>query len=479
MAPDNRTTDMDIAPEEFRRLGYRVIDMMADWLARESRDPVLEKTGGDSLRSRLSGTLPEQPTDADAVLTELRDTVMRHSRANGHPGYGAYVCASADPLGMLADALASALNQNVTAWRSAPAATTVERQVVQWLDEFVGFDGGGHGLLLGGGSAANLHGLRCAMEDATAREDAARDRMTVYVSSETHLSLAKAARTLGLSDERIRTVPVDARRRMDPEALERMVMADRGDELIPVMVCGSAGTANDGTIDPLERIADVAERRHVWFHVDGAYGAPAAATEEYAWLGDAFRRADSMSLDPHKWLYAPIDVGCFLIRHPAVARAAFSESAEYTRVHETDPVESFAFFDHGMELSRRFRALKIWLPFRIRGARAIADQIRENIETRKALDDLIEGHDELERLGSGLSITCFRYRVDGRDDEALNELNENILARVLDSGRFLMSPTRLEGRYALRFCIVNFRTRAAHMEDLVDRVLEAGRKLTQ
>lgn len=464
---------LPLPPGTFRELGYRVVDMMAEWLEREQRDPVLEPVDGATLEALIREPLPRDGTAPAEVLDLFERNIARYARANGHPGYLAYVSASADPVGILADALASALNQNVTSWRSAPSATAVERTVLHWLDELVGFGGGGHGALVSGGSAANLHAMACAINLAREKGRSLSD-LVVYTSTETHFSVAKAARVLGVDAGNVRRLAADHRRRLPPGALARGIAADRKHGLFPACVCASAGSANTGAIDPLEEIAEICRGEDAWFHIDGAYGAPAAMLADYAWMREAFARADSISLDPHKWLYAPLDVACYLVRHPDRARRGFEQQAEYAAVRETDPVQRHAFFDYSLELSRRFRALKVWMSLKVHGADALARAIAANIDARRHLDDLVASSDRLEGLGSDLSICCFRYRANGLDEDQLNALNGRLLERLLAEGSFLISPTTLDGRFALRACIVNFRTTERHMAKLAADVERMG-----
>jgi glutamate/tyrosine decarboxylase-like PLP-dependent enzyme len=262
---------------------------------------------------------------------------------------------------------------------------------------------------------------------------------------------------------------------MQPDALRAAVASDRAAGLLPVMVAGSAGTANAGSIDPLPALADIAQAAGCWFHVDGAYGAPAAMTASHAFLREGFARADSLSLDPHKWLFAPFDLGTLLVRDPHWLRDAYAETSEYITVTETAPLEAHAFFDHGMELSRRFRALKLWTMFQLRGADAYRRAIAGNIALREYLDARLQAEPELELLASGLSISCFRYRPAQADAAALDRINAAIQKRLVGTGEIALSPTTLDGRYSLRVCIVNFRTRREDIDWLVARVLDFGR----
>lgn len=468
-------TDLDMPADAFRELGGEFLELAAQWLAGERAAPVLRHCSGSELAALFDEPPPEQGIGEAALLAELRDKVLRYSRHNGHPRQLAHVCASPDPVGALADLLAAIINQNVTAWRSAPSATTVERQVLRWLDALVGFDGGGHGVLLGGGSAANLHALGAAVEHARqGHPGTAREQMVLYASCETHLSLAKAARFLGVGH--VRSLPVDGGRRLLPGTLRAALLADREAGLVPAMVAASAGTANAGSIDPLPELAAVCREAGTWFHVDGAYGAPAALTPAYAFLRQGFTQADSLSLDPHKWLYAPFDIGVLLVRDPRRLHDAYAETSEYITVTETAPLESHAFWDHGMELSRRFRALKLWIMFKLRGVDAYRRAIAGNIAVREYLDQRIRGEDALELLASGLGICCFRYRPPDADEAALTRINTAIQQALLASGGIVLSPTTLDGRYSLRICIVNFRTRREDMDWLLERVLALGRE---
>lgn len=289
--------------------------------------------------------------------------------------------------------------------------------------------------------------------------------------------MRKAARLVGLRPDHIRLVPIDADRRMRPAALADAIRADRAAGLVPAIVCASSGTANTGAIDPLDDIAAIAAAERVWLHVDGAYGAPAAMLEEYAWLRGAFARADSLSLDPHKWLFAPADAGCLLVRDEAALRAAFSESSEYTTVTQTDPIERYAFFDHGLEMSRRFRGLKVWAILKARGRDGLRDAVAHDIALRRHLDQRIAAEPLLDARGSELSIACFRYAPPG-DAEAIDALNQRIADRLVRDGRFYLATTTLDGRVVLRVCIVNFRTTAEDLDALVDEILQVGKEIT-
>ncbi len=474
----NAPASFDLDDARFRELGRELVELMLRAVSAEREEPVLDTISGPESRALFDEPLPADGTPMAEVMRVWGERVLPYCRRNGHPRFFGYVCTSADPIGMMADAMASALNQPVTAWRSAPAASEVERLAVRWLDELVGFGAGGSGLLVGGGSAANLHGVACAVaaaEDDGGLGEGARHRMTAYASSEAHVSMRKALRLLGIPGDQIRRVAVDDERRMRPEALRDHMDRDRFGGFVPVVVCASAGTANTGAIDPLLEIGSVCREASVWLHIDGAYGGPAAITEEYGWMKKAFGLADSLSLDPHKWLFSPVGAGCILIRDDRALARAFSEYSEYTEVSETDEIERFAFFDQGLEMSRRFRGLKVWSILKARGWHRLRDAIVHDIALRSYLDERVGAEAELEPLGSELSISCFRYLpADSIGLEAANRLNRHIVATLIREGRCYMSPTVLDGVVSLRVCIVNFRTTATDIDFLIDEVLRVG-----
>jgi glutamate/tyrosine decarboxylase-like PLP-dependent enzyme len=296
----------------------------------------------------------------------------------------------------------------------------------------------------------------------------------MYLSTEGHVSMRKAAHLLGLPPAQVQLVDVDADRRLRMDDLRARIAEDRARGLVPAAICASAGTANTGAIDPLAEIADLCAGERIWFHVDGSYGAPAVLTADYAWMADAFARSDSLSLDPHKWLFVACDAGCVLVRDAQATRRAFTQFSEYTEVVQTEPIERFALFDHGLEMSRRFRGLKVWTVLKARGADGIAAAIQHDIDLRRHLDARVAAEPALEPLGSELSISCFRYRPAAAPLATLDQMNRAIVETLVSEGRCYLSPTTLDGRYALRVCIVNFRTTRADVDFLIDEALRIG-----
>ncbi len=392
--------------------------------------------------------------------------IAERSRPPGGKFFG-YVLGSNEHVAALGELLAAALHQNVTAWRSAPAAVAIERTVVGWLADAVGCRGFA-GSLCGGGSAANLMGLAMAREaKSPANEDGVRGECVIYASDQVHMSIDKAIALLGLGRRNLRIVESDSDFRLPPDALAAAIAADRAAKKRPIAIVASAGTVSTGAIDPLTAIAAIAKANDLWLHVDGAYGALAALARPDLFVG--LTLADSLSLDAHKWLYQPLDCGCLLFRDAAGARRAFSHSGDYVKVTNTDPLETFAFFDESIELSRRFRALKLWMSLQYHGRAAYREAIALDLGHARLLEDLVAGEEELELMATGpLSAVCFRHR---RAD------NQALLKRVIERGRVYISNAMIRGAFALRACFVNNRTREEDVAAIVTETLAAAREI--
>ena len=420
--------------------------------------------------------LPETGLPEEA-LRGLQD-VARHSRAQNGRFFG-YVLGSGEPAAAAADLLCSVLNQNVTAWRSAPAAVTLERTVVDWLAQAIACPNF-HGILTGGGSAANLMALAMAREaiaPANERGLRAGPPMAVYASTEVHMSIPKAVALLGIGRDNLRLIAVDSSYRMIPDHLEDALQRDKNAGITPVAIVATAGTVNTGAIDPLPQIASTAAKHGAWLHIDGAYGALGAIALPEKFQG--LDLADSVSLDPHKWLYQPIDCGCLLYRDAAAAHLAFAHSGEYVRALSSDPIEGQALFEESLELSRRFRALKLWFSLRYHGFAAIRKSIEKDLAHAQRLADSITKEPALELLAPvELSAVCFRFVGKRNLPEAkLNQLNLEILKRIVARGRVYLSNATLHSKFCLRACIVNHRTTDADIDSIPAEVLSAAEEV--
>ncbi len=389
----------------YKAVFERITQLSLEYVASVNERPTFPKITGSESEALFAKPLPDKGM-GDRALDDLA-AVIRSVRVTG-PRFFGYVLGSGEPVGAAADLLASVLNQNVTAWRSSPSAATIERVVVGWLAEAIGCSGF-TGSLAGGGSSANLMGLAMAREARLPANDSGVRPGTIYASEQVHMSIPKAIALLGIGRQHLRLIPCDDNFRIRIDLLRAGVEADVRAGLTPIAIVGSAGTVSTGSIDPLVECAEVARESGAWFHVDGAYGALAAIAEPAKFAG--LNQADSLSLDPHKWLYQPLDCGCLLYRDAGAARRAFSHTGDYAKSLVNDPVEGFVFFEETVELSRRFRALKLWLSLRYHGLAKFREAIRNDLAHAQLLAELITQQSELELLAPvPLSAVCFRYR---------------------------------------------------------------------
>lgn len=498
---DARASSLDLTDEAMRELASGTVALAVDYFARISGLPVFPQKSAGELADSLKFDFPSEAVAVAELLEDCR-AVFEASRHNGHPRFFGYVASPSTPVGAFADLLASTLNVNVTAWRSAPSATIIEKTVTGWLARMIGFDAdGAGGLLTSGGSMANLNALfvahraHLAGRDASARGLRQHDApASLYVSNQVHLSIPKAADVMGIGREHVRVVETDDGFRMDVRSLRERIASDRARGLVPFCVVASAGTVSTGAVDPLADVARVAEEHALWFHVDGAYGALAALDPARRPLFRGIECADSLSLDPHKWLYTPVDCGCLLLREPARARDAFRGTEEdYIKVHEETDEETFAFWDYGVELSRPFRALKVWMMLRYYGVERIAQAIAEDNALAAALATLVEASDDFQLLTPPtLGICCFRYVPPrlaraleaARDDTEehrrleteIDELNLRIMHAVQRGGRAYLSNATLRGRFSLRISITNFRTTRDDLRITLETIRDAGKE---
>lgn len=490
---------LDVSEAEMHELSSRVTKLVTEYFSEVSTLPVFPEAWGGKTIGAIGTNPPLTGQPLEQLLDDCR-TIIANSRHNGHPRFFGYVASPSTPPGAFADLIASALNANVTSWRSGPAATEIEHTVIRWLASLIGYCSGdrpAYGLLTSGGSMANMtallmaHRAKAAPDVGTTGFWNSSAPMTIYASDQIHMSIPKAADILGLGRAQVRLIASDDSFRMNAGVLRRTIADDLKSGLEPFCVVGSAGTVNTGAVDPLGEIADVAQEFSLWFHIDGAYGALAALDENKRPLFRGLDRADSISLDPHKWLYVPIDSGCLLFRDEARARAAFAfDGADYIKVHEQNETEAFAFWNYGPELSRRFRALKIWLTLGYYGVQRIARAINEDIAVAAYLGEQVEAAADFELLAAPeLSICCFRYvppefqtrlrSANEAEDAKLDQLNTHIMNAVQRGGRAYLSSATLRGKFALRACITNFRTTRADIDETLEIIREAAQGFTE
>jgi glutamate/tyrosine decarboxylase-like PLP-dependent enzyme len=481
----NRLSPLAMSSEEFRKLGTELVDRIAGFLDSLPERPVTPAESPADVRQALAAqrTLPQQGADPAQLLHHAAGLLFDHSLFNGHPRFWGYITSSAAPIGALGELLAAAVNPNVGAWLLSPMASEIEAQTIRWIAEMLNYPLDCGGLFVSGGNMANFVCFLAARQAKAGFDLRTKGmdgtRLRAYCSKETHTWIQKAADITGLGTDAIRWISVDEEMRMDLTALREQIVTDidAGDR--PALVVGNAGSVSTGAVDPLPELAALCREFGLWFHVDGAYGGLAAVLSDAPPALGGMCDADSVAVDPHKWLYAPLEAGCALVRDSEKLRAAFA----YHPVYYHFGVEATNYFDLGPQNSRGFRALKVWLALQQVGREGCEQMISDDIRLARALFERISQYAELEALTQSLSITTFRYvptDLDSRDEKAasyLDELNLELLNRLQASGEAYLSNAVVHGNFALRACIVNFRTSLADIEALLPIVVRIGRAL--
>jgi glutamate/tyrosine decarboxylase-like PLP-dependent enzyme len=471
---------IDMSPDEFRRLAYRAVDLLADDLASLRSRPCRSPVPPDVQDALMHQPLPHGPSEPDALIDYVGSTIFRYPMGNGSPRFFAWANSPPAPMAVLGELLAAGLNPSVAG--GDHAATYVEHAVLNWMRAIVGVPSWTGGILTSGGSVANLTGLavmRHVKTEGTDRAVGLRSSgpgLVVYTSVEGHSCIQKAIELLGIGHANLRRIQPSPDWRMDVAALTRQIADDRAAGLTPACVVATAGTVNTGAIDPLSEIADVCRSEHMWFHVDAAIGGPAATLTEVAPLFRGIEQADSLAVDPHKWMYVPVECGCALVRDGGAMRNTFSLVPPYLRDETALPW----FSEFGIQQSRGFRALKLWFVLKQIGVDGYRQLIARDIRLAGALRQRLLDSPDFEVVAAGpLSITCFRYcpgTLTG-NEAALDRLNRKVLALVQTAGDVFLTGTELAGRFVLRACIVNFRTTEHDLDLLVDIVRVAGERL--
>lgn len=470
--------------ERFRRDAHDALDFMVDYLRDVRQRPVWQPLPV-AVKRRLSGPLSEQGMELARVLEEFRRDVLPYPSGNIHPRFWSWVSGTGSPVGMLADMLAAGMNTLGLGF-DATSASHVELQVLDTFKQLFGFSAEASGLLVSGGSMANLVGLtvgRTAKAGYDVRElginPAGQPRLTVYASSETHSSVQKAVELLGMGAVQLRYIPVNANYEMDLAALERRIAADRGAGFKPALLIGNAGTVNTGATDPLNKLADIAERHDLWLHVDGAFGAVAALAPEAPANLAGLQRADSLAFDLHKWLHQPYNAGVVLVKHAQLHHDTFFIAPAYLdKLGGGVAAGPVNFNALGVQLSRSFAALRVWLSFKTYGIRRFRELAAQNIAQARYLDGLVRRQQDLEILApTALNIVNYRYDPGGLDDAALDALNKRLLVALQERGIAAPSSTRLGGRFSIRVCITNHRSRREDFDLLVEQSRKLGKEL--
>jgi len=466
--------------DEIRRVGYQVVDLIADHLAGMRDRPVFQPVPDDLAQQFLSTPAPSNGAAPDDILREFRETIEPYPFGNGHPRFWGWVNSPPAVMGIFADALAAAMNPSCAGGNHA--AIYVERQVLQWFRTLLGFPAASMGLLVSGGSMATLTALAVARHvkaGVDVRGDGLRGvpPCAFYLTSEAHGCARKAIELLGFGSRAIRTIPIDPDFRMDVAGLEHALAEDTSRDVRPVAVIATAGTTNTGAIDDLPAIASVCARYGAWLHVDAAYGGPAILSREYHEALRGIALADSVTVDPHKWLFVPVEAGLVLVRDAAEMRATFSLVPPYLR--SAAGVGGLPWFsEYGFQQTRGFHALKVWMTIKEAGLAGLTHAVEDNLALAQYLAERIRTDPDLELMSPpSLSVVCFRYMSGGSGEASLDALNRALLERIQLGGTAFLTSTELSGRFALRACIVNYRSRREDIDRLLDAIHGVARDL--
>jgi aromatic-L-amino-acid/L-tryptophan decarboxylase len=458
---------VSLDPEHFRRLGYQVIDAIAERMAVLAGEPVGSALSSES-HLRITSPIPEVGLGSDPVLKTVLSDVIASGLRIDHPRFFAYVPSPSNPVGVLADIVAAGFNVFAGTWQAAPGAALVEVEVIEWLRHVCGLPENTSGLFVSGGSMANLVALAVSLHELG--DD--RSRSVVYLSDQTHSSVTRALRILGVADERIRILPSDSLHRLDPALLNAAIKADRDLDLIPACVVATAGSTSTGAIDPLADLAAACRREQLWLHVDAAIAGAVMLCDEMRPLLDGIEHADSVTLDAHKWFFQPLEAGCLLVRNSEALERLFRMSPAYLR-DATTLREEVNFADRGPQLTRHFRALKLWMSLQVYGVSEFRSAVRNGLSLARHVEDYLRAGDQWEVMTPAqCGIVTFRATVPGASDAALDLLNAALPAALLQTGFAYVSTTEVRGRTVLRLCTINPRTTIYDVRQTIDRLEE-------
>jgi len=466
---------------EFRDVGHRVVDLLAEYLDHIEEKRVFPNAEPRTTNQLFTGPLPQDPTSAEAVLNELETKLFPYCTNVGHPGYMGLITPSPNPVGIIADFICSALNQNVGAYSIGPSAVAMERQVVRWLTDLCGYGPKAGGNLTSGGMMSNFIGLKVGRDAVTgdrAQHDGICERWAVYASEERHVSVDKAVDCIGLGRNALRPLPTDANFQVRIDALEEAIAQDKNNGIRPLSIVGVFGTTNTGAVDDIRTLRRLADRECMWLHVDAAYGGGMLLSHEWPMRDRGLELADSITIDPHKWFYAPLDAGAVLIKDQERLTASFGIKPSYLTDELDQANERYQYYVHGLEQSRRFRSLKVWMSFKRYGASQIGEWVDNNVRQAKYLFALVEKHPEFEPASiPPMSAICIRFKGAELDEAESKDLHAEVAHRIEQSGRFWISTTELNGKTWFRINPVNFRTRQEHMEELFQLLQQECRAL--
>jgi glutamate/tyrosine decarboxylase-like PLP-dependent enzyme len=468
---------------EFREVGHRVVDLLSEYLEHIEEKPVFPNVEPRVLNELFAEGLPQDPSPAETVLKELEEKLLPYCTHVGHPGYMGLITPSPSPVGVIADFICSALNQNLGVYTIGPAAVAMERRTVRWLTDLVGYGAEAGGNLTSGGMMANFIGMKLARDWASQdqiQQEGVRERWAVYASDQRHVSVDKAVDAVGLGRAALRALPTDAEFRVRIDALEAAIVDDHQRGVRPMCIVGIFGTTNTGAIDAVRQLRTIADREGMWLHVDAAYGGGMLLSHESPMRNRGLELADSVTIDPHKWFYAPLDAGAVLVKDARRLTASFGLQPSYLTDEFDRAGERYQYYVHGFEQSRRFRGLKVWMSFKRYGARQIGEWVDGNVRQAKHLYSLVEKHPDFEAASAPpMSAICIRYRGANLEEADSKELHAEVARRVEQSGKFWFSTTELKGKTWFRINPVNFRTRTEHMDQVLAFLEQECRSVLQ
>src|SRR5579862_3487186 len=457
-------------PKEFRHLGHKVVDLLAEYLEHIEEKRVFPDVEPATVNAQFTEQLPQEPLSPESVLGELEQKLLPYCTHVGHPGYMGLITPSPAPIGVVADFICSALNQNVGAYSIGPSAVAMERQVVRWLSNLCGYADTAGGNLTSGGMTANFIGLklgRDAVSGDRAQHEGVRERCAVYVSEERHVSIDKAVDAIGLGRSALRALPTDPEFQVRLDALEEAITRDKKNGIRPFILIGVFGTTNTGAVDDIRELRRIADREGMWLHVDAAYGGGMLLSHEWSMRNRGLDLADSITIDPHKWFYAPLDAGAVIVKDEKRLTASFGMKPSYLTDELDKANERYQYYVHGFEQSRRFRSLKVWMSFKRYGARQIGEWVDNNVRQARHMYQLAVESEDFEAASlPPMSAIAIRYKGAELGEAESKKLHADVAQLVEQSGRFWISTTELKGKSWFRINPVNFRTREEHMEQL-------------
>ena len=476
---------LDVPSRKFQHWMEEAAELIITYYEEKSDKKVFAGKTAEEVIALFDEPLPEEASEVEQVLAEVEEKVLGSITNSAGPKYFGYITGGGNQVAVLAEMIKASLNQNNLKWHSSPASTEMERLVMRWVAEFIGYPTSSAGVLLSGGSVANFNCLAVARK-IKSPVDVAEEGMygsppqTVYVSAEGHSSFDKAVDMLGLGKKYLRKIPVDDEQRINIEALDKAIQVDKENGFHPICGIGVAGTTNTGAVDDLNAIADICEKHELWYHVDAAYGGPAAKVDGVGHLFSGIERADSVVVNPHKWMFVPFEAGGVLVKNPEHLRAAFSTVPDYLKSDQSGESRT-DLMEYNLPLTKEFKALKVWMTLKAYGAKKIKQTIRADIEKAGYLVDKINEEPYLELMAPApLSIVCFRYSPPGtvRSEAGLNEINDAMIQRIEQDGRVFLTGTKIRGETAMRVCFINHRTEKKHIDELVKVVLEIGKEVS-